>query len=268
MNHMYQLQQIPSETKIKKYLRHILFGKNLFCPVCGSRKVVQYETRYRCRTCRKKFSLFSHTWLSNMKLPYEKFWLLLWSWTTAIPIKQTKTLTRLSEKTVRYWFSAFRAHLPRETHVLERIVQLDEAYFRNAALLMGKQKGMRRLAYDVIFQPSVDRYQATQFLFQKVKPGTKLWTDGAAIYRGIERYWPLKEHRRDLHCKWEFGKTSEIEGVFGNYRTFVRRMYHHHWSENLEEYVREFCFRFSSPELFENPLFYLQKTLSLVPTCI
>jgi hypothetical protein len=102
----------------------------------------------------------------------------------------------------------------------------------------------------------------------KVKPGTKLWTDGAAIYQGIERYWPLKKHRRNIHTKWKLGKTSEIEGIFDNYRTFVRRMHHHHWSENLEEYVREFCFRFSSPELFENPRCYPEKTLSLVPTCI
>jgi hypothetical protein len=29
--------------------------------------------------------------------------------------------------------------------------------------------------------------------------------------------------------------------------------------------VREFCFRFSTPELFESPKFYVEKTLSLVP---
>src|SRR3989338_3872480 len=83
------------------------------------------------------------------------------------------------------------------------------------------------------------------------------------IYKGINRWWPV-EHSRDLHAKFEFEHTSEIEGIFGNYRTFVRRMYHHHRSENLQEYVREFCFRFSSPELFKNPRFYLTKTLTLV----
>lgn len=262
---MYQLNQIPSEAQIRKYLRRLVFGKNVFCPECHSRKVVRYATRYRCRTCRLKFSLLSHTWLAHMRLSLPTFWLLVWAWTSAIPVKQAAALTHISRVSVYAWYGEFRLHLPAESHVLERIVQLDEAYFKKAALLMGKQKGTRKLAYDIIFQPSVDRYQATQFLFQKVKPGTKLWTDGAAIYKGIERYWPLKEHHRDLHCKWEFGKTSEIEGIFGNYRTFVRRMYHHHWSENLEEYVREFCFRFSSPELFENPRYYLEKTLSLVP---
>ena len=264
MQYMYQLNQIPSEAQIRKYFRRIIFGKNIFCPECRSRQVIRYERRYRCRKCRVKFSLLSHTWLADMKLSYQKFWLLLWCWTTQIPIKQTMSLTKLSDEAVRRWFKRFRTHLPSETHILERIVQLDEAFFKNHFLLMAKQKGTRKLAYTVVAGNHPQRQHVTSLLFQQVKPGTKLWTDGAAIYKGIDKWWPVK-HSRDIHKKFEFEHTSEIEGMFGLYRTFIRRMYHHHWSENLEEYVREFCFRFSSPELFENPLFYLENSLSLVP---
>jgi hypothetical protein len=154
-------------------------------------------------------------------------------------------------------------HLPEESHILERIVQLDEAYFKNRALLMGKQKGTRKLSYMVLSE-TPQRHHAAPFLFQKVRAGSELWTDGGGIYQSIDRWWAVR-HSRDIHKKFEFEHTSEIEGVFGNYRTFVRRMYHHHWSEHLPEYVREFCFRFSSPELFQNPLYYLEKTLTLVP---
>jgi transposase-like protein len=258
---MYHLNQIPSEAQIQKRLRRIIFGKNIFCPECNSRQVVRYEKRYRCRACRIKFSLLSHTGLSDMKLSYQTFWRLLWAWTIQMPIKQAQSLTKLSDDCVRRWYSRFRAHLPEETHILERIVQMDEASFRDAALLMAKQKGTRKLSFDVLRGVAPQKHHAGYFLFRKVKPGTKLWTDGAAIYRDIEEWWPIR-HSRDIHKKFEFAHTSEIEGVFGNYRTFVRRMSHHHGSEHLEEYVREFCFRFSSPELFENPLYYLEKTLS------
>jgi len=261
---MYQLNQIPSEAQIQKYLRRLIFGKNLFCPICRSRKVIRYEQRYRCLGCRNKFSLLSHTWLADMKLSYQTFWLLVWCWTTAIPIKQTMSITRISDDAVRRWFGRFRSHLPEETHILEKIVQLDEAFFKRMTLMMGKQKGTRKLAYTVIPGTAPQRHHATAFLFEKVRPGSKLWTDGAGIYRGIRRWWPVT-HSGDIHRRFEFGHTSEIEGIFGNYRTFVRRMYHHHWSENLPSYVREFCFRFSSPELFENPRYYLSKSLSLVP---
>ncbi len=144
-------------------------------------------------------------------------------------------------------------------------MQLDEAFFKDMTLMMAKQKGTRKLAYDVIPGTSPERHHAAYFLFCKVKPRSKLWTDGAAIYKGINKWWPVK-HSRDIHHKFEFAHTSEIEGMFGVYRTFVRRMYHHHWSENLPEYVREFCFRFSHPEVFNSPWYYLEKTLFIVPT--
>lgn len=261
---MYTLHQVPSEAQIRKYLRSLLFGTNLFCPSCRFRGVVARQDRYHCLRCRRRFSLTSRTWLSDTKLSLQAWWLLLWCWTTQIPVRQTMALTRHSEEAVRRWYGRFRTHLPEETHILERIVQLDEAFFREHFLLMGKQKGSRHLAWEVLPGTAPDRRDATRFLFQKVRPGAKLWTDGAAIYRGINQWWPV-EHSRDLHKKFEFQHTSEIEGIFGNYRTFVRRMYHHHWSEHLADYVREFCFRFSSPEIFASPRDYLSKSLSLVP---
>ena len=261
---MYTLHQVPSEAQIRKYLRSLVFGKNVFCPSCRCRGVVARQERYHCPRCRRRFSLLSATWLADMKLPLPAFWLLLWCWTTQIPVRQTMALTHRSDEAVRRWYSRFRDHLPEEVHILEHIVQLDEAFFRERTLLMGKEKGTRKLGWDVLLGTAPDRRDATRFLFQKVKPGSKLWTDGAAIYRGIDKWWPV-EHSSDLHRKFEFAHTSEIEGIFGNYRTFVRRMYHHHWSENLPEYVREFCFRFSSPEIFASPRDYLSKTISPVP---
>ena len=263
---MYNLKQIPSEAQIEKFLRRHLFGKNMFCPWCRSRKVVSEKLRYRCRECRQRFSLLSHTWLTNMKLPLKQFWTVLWSWTTQIPIRQTMSLTKLPDRTVRHWFDEFRSRLPDQTHILERLIQLDEAFFYQRFLMLGKQIGTRNVAYAVHHGTDPQRHHATSFLFQYVEPGSKLWTDGAGIYRNIGNYWPVA-HQRDIHRTFEFAHTSEVEGIFGNYRTFVRRMYHHHWSINLEKYVREFCFRFSSPELFENPLFYLKKSLKLVTTC-
>ena len=93
------------------------------------------------------------------------------------------------------------------------------------------------------------------------QPKSKLQTDGAGIYRGINNWWQVV-HKRDIHRKWEFGLTSEIEeGMFGNLRTFIRRMYHHVTPEYLPEYVSEFCVRFSSPEIFYSPLTYLEKSI-------
>jgi len=68
-----------------------------------------------------------------------------------------------------------------------------------------------------------------------------------------------------MRSKWELELTSEIEGIFGNLKTFIRRMYHHATAEKMPEIVREFCFRFSSPEIFNSPLEYLKKSLMFIP---
>lgn len=259
------LKQIPSETKIKKHLRKAIFGNNLFCPRCYSRRVYASEDRYRCRRCRKPFNLFTNTWLCGIKLSLRTFWALLWCWTQQIPVKQTQKLCHINEKTVRHWFREFRLHLPQLEPILAGKIQMDEAYFKNLSLIMAKQVGSRKVAHQIIFKNSVDKNETMRFLYQYVQPKSQLQTDGASIYKGINQWWPVK-HKVDIHKKFEFGLTSEMEGMFGNLRTFIRRMYHHTTPEYLPEYVSEFCVRFTSPEIFVSPNEYLTKTLSRVPT--
>jgi transposase-like protein len=258
------LNQIPSEAQIKKTLRKIIFGKNLTCPWCHRRDVKSSELRYWCGRCRKHFSLLTGTWLSGMKLNLRTWYALLWCWTNRIPVLQTQKLCHVGEEAVYYWFRQFRLHLPDFTSILEGAVQMDEAYFKGNSLLMAKQVGSNKLAHQVIFKNSVNKTEAAQFLFQWIAPKTRLQTDGGSIYKHIDQWWQVG-HRVDIHKKFEFGLTSEIEGMFGNLRTFIRRMYHHVTPEHLPEYVSEFACRFSSPEIFNSPNDYLVFSLKPVP---
>jgi transposase-like protein len=254
------LNQLPSEAKIKKLLRKIIFGKNLFCPHCHSRKVYCSDSRYRCKACRKPFTLLSGTWLCHMRLNLRTFYALLWCWTQQIPVKQTQKLCHVSEEAVYHWFRQFRLHLPDLAPILNGKVQMDEAYFKSLSLLMAKQMGSKKVAHQIIFKNSVDKSEAARFLHQHIQPKSQLQTDGSGIYRNIDEWWQVK-HKKDIHKNFEFGLTSEIEGMFGNLRTFIRRMYHHTTPKYLPEYVSEFCLRFSSPEIFSSPNDYLAKTL-------
>lgn len=258
------LNQIPSEAQIKKQLRQILYGKNLHCPRCLSRKVYASENRYRCRKCRRPFTLLVGTWLEGIKLSLRTWYALLWCWTQAVPVKQTHKLCHLSEVSVYHWFREFRIHLPAFEPILEGEVQMDEAYFKKLSLILAKQVGTRNLAHQMIFKNSVDRTEAARFLFSWVTPHSKLQTDGSSIYKAIDQWWQV-DHKVDIHKQFEFGLTSEIEGLFGNLRTFIRRMYHHTTSQYLPEYVSEFCARFSSPEIFDSPFSYAAKALKPVP---
>jgi len=265
---MYQLNQIPSEAQIKKYLRRIIFGKNIYCPRCKSSHTVVYEDRYRCKKCRFKFSLISSTWLNNMKLSFVNFCLILYCWTIQIPVKQTSTLTGLSDITIYKWYEKIRRHLPADRKVLDHLIQLDETYFggkQGKTLFMAKEIGTRKLVYQLVPKDWVTREAAAWFLEENIAPYAKLNTDGAAIYKEIDKWWPVY-HTRDIHRKFEFEHTSEIEGIFGVLRTFIRRMYHHVTVDKLSELVCEFCYRFSHPELYGSPRHYLENSLYIVPS--
>lgn len=258
------LNQIPSESQIKKQLRKIIYGSHLFCPSCHTRQIKASEGRYWCKKCRKHFSLLSGTWLGGMKLNLRTWYALLWCWTQSIPVLQTQKLCHVGEEAVHYWFRQYRVHLPDMQPILNGKVQMDEAYFKSLSLLMAKQEGTRKLVHQVIFKNSVDKTEAARFIFQTVEPNSKLQTDGSGIYKTIDQWWQVK-HKVDIHKRFEFGLTSEIEGMFGVLRTFIRRMYHHVTPEYLPEYVAEFSLRFSHPEMFESPYNYLSKCLKPVP---
>jgi hypothetical protein len=195
--------------------------------------------------------------MKGMKLTWSQFWQLLSTYAYKIPVDQTERLLGISRPTIYRWYTLFRKHLPDQEDVrLEGIVQLDEAYFgsrkNGMAVIAARQQGSKKVAAITIPASSVQRSDITPFLRQYVIPGSKLHTDGALIYKGIQRYWPV-EHAYDKHSKGEFGKTSVIEGFFGSLRTFIRRMYHHVTLKKLPEMIKEYQCRMMYEEMFSSP---------------
>lgn len=199
-----------------------------------------------------------------MKLSWTTFWRILWCYGNKVPIDQTQRLLKISRPSIYRWFGLFRANLPEEKINLEQCVQIDEAYFggkkKGVAVVGAKERGKRKIAGFVVPTNSVQRRDIVPFLQQYVAPGSKLWSDGASIYKGIGQHWPV-EHAYDIHKKGEFGKTSEIEGFWGSFRTFIRRMYHHVTVEYLPQMLHEYINRLMHPQMFENPAILLQKLL-------
>ncbi len=238
------------------------------CPYCSRTGCVRRDEKFQCRRCGKAWSLTSLSWLKGMKIDWRVLWGLIWAYNNKVPLDQTSRLLKLSRPSVYRWFGLFREYLPSQEGVrLEGIIQMDEAYFggkkSGVAVVGAKQKDTSKVAAFVVPAPSVQRSDITPFLRQHVAPGSKLWTDGALIYRGIGRFWPV-EHAYDKHSKGEFGKTSEIEGFWGSFRTFIRRMYHHVTRKHLKNLLKEYQCRLMQPEIFENPASFLRKTLTTV----
>lgn len=267
MTFAHGLSQIPSEKQIRRDLKKIIFGARVKCPDCGRQiHVVQLKanTKWRCTKCRNKFSLTSVTWLKGMKITVQHLWCLIWCWQKKLNIQQAMDLTQLSLPTVRRYYELFRDHLNLEYDViLKGEVQMDEMFVKGGFIIGAKDIKRKKVKLFVVFRKSPTKADATNFIYHHVQPGSTLCTDGGGIYRGIENWWPVK-HRKDIHSKFEFEITSEIEAIWGNLRTFIRRMYHHVTLKKLPKIVAEFEARKSQPQIFDNPLTFLQNSLCSV----
>lgn len=268
MNNISYGSEVPSTGTLRRILKKVIFGDRVHCPNCNSRliKKILREERWRCRRCRKPFSLKSASWLKGAKLSLEAIWLLLHCWQKKYAIDIAMDRTALSYPTVFNWYQKFREHIPKERAetLLGGNVAADELYTKHSAVIGAKEKGTRNIALKVIHHKSVDRREAIDFLSKFIKSNSNLFTDGAAIYRGIGN-WVNVQHQYEIHKKFEFTLTAEIEGLWGVFRTFIRRMYHHVTRYKLEDLVTEFCLRFRQDKVFSSPRDYFRICLSDKP---
>lgn len=193
---------------------------------------------------------------------------MIWCFVNAIPVKQSQRLTGLSEKAVRHWFGLLRNQLPHGQSKLKGTIQMDEVYlggWGGRAVLAAKEIKTKQIVFHILKGFEVYRTDILQFVENYIASDSIVYTDSYPSYRGIDRLFHIT-HRRDSHKKFEFHLTSEIEGLFGNLRTFIRRMYHHVSKEKLPEYLVEFQARFSRKEYFKSVGHFLLKTLRLLTT--
>lgn len=173
-------------------------------------------------------------------------------------MKHTMYLADVSYPTVFLWFKKFRDHVPKErlSVLLQGAVAADEMFTKTHAIMGAKQKGTRNLALWVLNEKDPNKRHAIAFLSQYVRPGSDLATDGGGIYRGIDKHLPVT-HAYEVHSRFEFSLTAEIEGVWGCFRTFIRRMYHHVTSKFLPDLAAEFTLRFRRDKVFDSPRDYI-----------
>jgi transposase-like protein len=256
---MHILKQVPSTCTLRRILKQAIFGKRVHCPHCGSRyiRTLKQEERWRCTQCQLPFSIKSSCWLKGSKLPLETIWLLLWCWQKKFTLQHAQEVVGVSYPTVSRWYQLCREHIPKERieAMVGGQVVCDEMFTRDTAIMGVKEKGTRNVMLKVLHNKHPNKSHAVDFLTRFTKANSDLFTDGSGIYKGIGN-WHKLTHTYEIHSKFEFSLTAEIEGLWGVFRTFVRRMYHHVTKYKLEDLVAEFCLRFRQDDIFNSPSDY------------
>ena len=115
-------QKFPNEDAARKFFEARRWGDEPVCGHCGSVDVVECKDHkpmpYRCRDCRKHFSVRTGTVLAESRLPLQKWLLAIFMLTSArkgIPSTQMARELGVTQKTA--WFLAQRI---RETWLKDR----------------------------------------------------------------------------------------------------------------------------------------------------
>jgi hypothetical protein len=103
---------------------------------------------------------------------------------------------------------------------------MDEMFIKGANFIGAKDIKRKKIKLFVLFKDYPTKTDAMGFIYKYVRPNFELCTDGGGINKGCYNFWPLK-YKYEIHSKFQFEITSEIEGIWANLRTFIRRMYHH-----------------------------------------
>lgn len=264
--------------EIKAQFRLLVFGGRVYCPRCGYTKVRTSENRYRCPRCRKPFSLTSGTWLSGMKLPWDKLYLLLDSWLKGLRLESVVKLTDVSYPTAFDWYRKFRGNVPKSAFKLSKsgYYIIDETYLgwkkkgkrgrgtQGKKPLFGILDSIKGNAYTEMVA-DLDEETLVDILDQRVPLGSTIVSDGWRSYENLDCY-GYKHIIVDHEV--EFKRTNQIEACWSHLKRNFRKMYHHCSLDNLPEYGREITYRFCARKKPDSPLTFLQKSIKPVPNSL
>lgn len=266
------------EEAARKHLERIRWPHGPACPHCGEaeniRKMEGKSHRpglYKCRSCRKPFSVTVKTIFERSKIPLHKWVLathLMCSSKKGYSAHQLHRTLGVTYKTA--WFMAHRIRESmRETKHDNKLggggspVEADETYWGNK----GKhRKGARGWAHKEKILSLVDRKTGKvrsfhvasvnaktlrPILNQQIEADSHLMTDEAGVYRSKRPNIAAdySNHSVVVHHIGEYVRgdahTNTVEGYFSILKRGMNGVYQHCSPAHLKRYVGEFDFRYN-----------------------
>lgn len=272
-------EQFHNEEAARRYLEKIRWSDGIpVCPHCGSKnkhyelkaKTSKSELRsgvWKCKDCRKQFSVTVRTVFEKSHVPLSKWLLavqLLCSSKKGMSANQLKRMLDVTYKTA--WFMEHRIRYAMEHNYeiekkLSGIVEADETY------IGGKFKGKRGRGSDnktpvvslierkgKVRSFQTDRVTAKnlkEVIRQNVDKSSTIMTDEFKSYHGLNK--EFKSHQIVNHGQKEYvngiASTNTVEGYFSLLKRGIIGAYHHISKQHLKRYLAEFDFRYNNREI-------------------
>lgn len=281
-----------SDTRIRSIARAARFGGRTRCPACGySRKLWKLAgERWRCKRCRKRFGLFTGTWLAHVRFSLEEIYELLFWFELGLTDRGIARRLDVAYHRVHRFFlrlrEAIHAFEERSIQLLDGKVEVDETYFgatfknrrratRQRLKKSGKVKrgrGAKHLQQTVfgIYErsdgivyispvPDASKDSLQEIIHEKVHIETTIYSDTWRSYRGLEDDFAGHETINHREQQYVRGPVT-INGIEGFWAYAKERLLRPHGvsSQHFLLYLKEMEYRFNhrdlSPEEFSKHL--------------
>ena len=268
---IYEFQQrFPNEAAAVAFFEERRWHGQPVCPHCQAPTVSRVKSGqpmpWRCRACRKHFSVRTGTVLTESKLPLHKWLLAVHFYHTArkglSSIQLAKELG-VTQKTAWFLGHRIRAAMAQHGGLLAGEIEADETFLGGREAnkharkklhagrgAVGKQPvfGLRERTGKVRAFPinKVDKDTLHAAIKAHVEPGATVYTDTHPSYRGLDGY----DHQSVAHSLGEYVRGRVTTNGLESFWALLKRGYvgtHHWWSlPHLYRYVDEFAYRLNA----------------------
>ena len=265
-------QKFPDDSAAEAWLAEARWDDEPACPHCGDTNVqsgAKHPTMpYRCRGCRKRFSVRVGTAMQDSNIPLQKWAIAIYLMTTNLKGVSSMKLHRdlgIAQSSAWHMAHRLREAWAGQSSVFAGPVEFDECYIggleRNkheskklkagrgpvgkAAVLGAKDRATNQIAARVVAR--TDKRTLQGFVRERAAVGTMVYTDEHRSYGGL----PNRETVKHSVGEYVNGKAhvNGVESFWSMLKRGYHGVYHHMSPKHLQRYINEFSGRHNSRPL-------------------
>ena len=263
-------RMFPDDATAEAWFAQTRWPNGPVCPHCGSIRVqsgAAHRTMpYRCRDCRRRFSVKTDTVMANSKLGCQTWAIAIYLLTTGIKGVSSMKLHRdlgITQRSAWHLAHRIRETWGRSLSAFEGPVEADETYIgglrRNmhrrqrealtgrgavgkAAVAGVRDRASGRVSAAVV--AATDGATLHPFVASRTEPSAQVYTDDHRGYRNLPR-----RHRTVRHSVGEYvdgmAHTNGLESFWSLLKRGYHGTYHRMSQKHHDRYVNEFSGRFN-----------------------
>ena len=267
------IQRFGDEATAEAWFIETRWPDGIRCPFCESEGVADVKHRkpmpYRCRDCRKHFSVKSNSVMQGSKLPLSKWAIAFYLYSTNLKGVSSMKLHRdlgITQKSAWHMAHRIREAWDVDADRFAGPVEADETYFggkegnkheserehagRGAVgktTVAGvKDRATNRVDADVVERTDAPTLQS--FVRERTEPSATVYTDEASAYIGLNRIHEAVRHSTGEYVRGQ-AHTNGLESFWAMMKRGYTGVYHQMSAKHLHRYVSEFSGRHNSRPL-------------------